>query len=417
MNNRPPSATHNAVNLAGVLAFFAALWGVMHYEVSGVYATLIATMAYGFTILLLDFFVLKVGARASTGIDFARYDFNLQRILVKLFGVYGSFGFVALLYWLFPEYHGSFYNPYWDAIKTIGAAVLVLTIPYTVFVDCRMREPEDSYYHFGRMILLHGAPPSWSAMVQHLLGWVIKGYFLPLMWIAFGGNIATITKPEFYNVSSFMEFFNKATTFLFTLDLIAAVAGYSLAFRLFDTHFRSAEPTLKGWLVCIICYQPFMSLIMSYYLAYTSARAMNLLNDMPALQILWGCVALTLLIGYSYASLNFGCRFSNLSNRGILTNGMYGLTKHPAYVCKNIYWWMIHAPFIPVNGGAEAFRYCVLLLGVNLVYYLRAKTEEAHLSRDPAYVEYALYMNDHSLFKRMSDYLPMLRYRAPQATS
>jgi len=50
---------------------------------------------------------------------------------------------------------------------------------------------------------------------------------------------------------------------------------------------------------------------------------------------------------------------------------------------------------------------------VNLVYYARARTEERHLSRDPTYVAYALWMNEHGLLRQLGRAIPVLRYRAP----
>ncbi len=45
----------------------------------------------------------------------------------------------------------------------------------------------------------------------------------------------------------------------------------------------------------------------------------------------------------------------------------------------------------------EALRSCLLLALVNMVYYLRAVTEERHLSRDPIYREYRDWINRHGL--------------------
>ena len=122
---------------------------------------------------------------------------------------------------------------------------------------------------------------------------------------------------------------------------------------------------------------------------------------------------LALLAVYVPATVPFGLRFSNLTHRGILTNGPYRFTKHPAYVSKSVLWWLEYIPFIPSQGAAEALRYCVMLVGVNVLYDLRARTEERHLSRDPAYAAYALAMNERSLFRGAARWVPFLRYRPP----
>ena len=38
---------------------------------------------------------------------------------------------------------------------------------------------------------------------------------------------------------------------------------------------------------------------------------------------------------------------------------------------------------------------------MNLIYYLRAKTEERHLMRDPDYRAYAAWIAEHGLFARV----------------
>jgi len=109
---------------------------------------------------------------------------------------------------------------------------------------------------------------------------------------------------------------------------------------------------------------------------------------------------------YSLSTITFGIRFSNLTHRGILTNGPYRFTKHPAYVSKNIGWWMVSVPFLSQMGAADALRHSALLLALNIIYGLRAYTEERHLSRDPVYREYALWMDQHGMFRNV----PFMRY-------
>lgn len=74
--------------------------------------------------------------------------------------------------------------------------------------------------------------------------------------------------------------------------------------------------------------------------------------------------------------------------QGIISSGPYAFLRHPAYVCKNISWWLIAVPWSMHDGASMAFKRCVRLGLINLVYCARAKTEEAHLLRDPAYVDY-----------------------------
>ena len=43
---------------------------------------------------------------------------------------------------------------------------------------------------------------------------------------------------------------------------------YLMALRATDTHIRSTEPTMFGWVTALVCYQPFWSLISSQYIDY-----------------------------------------------------------------------------------------------------------------------------------------------------
>ena len=46
-------------------------------------------------------------------------------------------------------------------------------------------------------------------------------------------------------------------------------------------------------------------------------------------------------------------------------------------------------------------RHCVLLVFLNLIYFLRARTEERHLSQDPAYLAYSRWMDEHGMFSKL----------------
>ena len=89
---------------------------------------------------------------------------------------------------------------------------------------------------------------------------------------------------------------------------------------------------------------------------------------------------------YLYAGeRGFWPAFSNLTNRGIITNGVYAWCKHPAYVSKNLSWWLIAVPFVYYDKTTylSVLRDCAALLALNGIYFLRARTEERHLSSDP----------------------------------
>ena len=98
---------------------------------------------------------------------------------------------------------------------------------------------------------------------------------------------------------------------------------------------------------------------------------------------LWGGWLVVLAAMYAWATVVFGLRFSNLTYRGVITNGPYRFTRHPAYLAKNTFWWSASLPFLVTAGGPmEALRNAVGISLVSGIYYWRARTEEAHCVLD-----------------------------------
>ena len=133
----------------------------------------------------------------------------------------------------------------------------------------------------------------------------------------------------------------------------------------------------------------------------------------------WAAWLVFLTAVYAWATVAFGIRFSNLTYRGVLTNGPYRYTRHPAYLSKNLFWWCSTLPFLVMNDSfVDMVRNTFFLLCVNGIYYWRAKTEEAHLlAEDPKYREYYAWMDEHGLItSRITKlYRAIARRRGPNA--
>ena len=412
----PGSATHSWVALAGLVAFLLAVLILRvdrpfgNGENSVVHSALFVMGVTAAVIFLLDLIWQKVHRRASTGIDFSHDDPSWARSLTKFAGLLGSLGFIAFLYWLFPEYHGSFYDRYYAMLRLVLPPWLLLALPYFFFIDRHMDHPRDGYWQMGKLVLFQWEKLDRAVLGQHLLGWLIKGFFLPLMFTYLCNDLAKFLAFDFATLTGFKFWFDFLHDSLYFIDVGLVSMGYLMSLRITDTHFRSAEPTMLGWTVALVCYEPFWSLIGRQYLAYgTDLKWGAWLWGTPVLYGIWGSVILLLTAVYVWATVAFGARFSNLTHRGIITNGPYRFTKHPAYVAKNITWWMISIPFMAQGTPDVALRHCLLLLGLNLIYVLRAKTEEWHLSRDPDYVDYALWIEQHGWF-RFVQFLPLIRW-------
>jgi protein-S-isoprenylcysteine O-methyltransferase Ste14 len=184
--------------------------------------------------------------------------------------------------------------------------------------------------------------------------------------------------------------YSTSLNLLYTIDVVFGAVGYILTMRMLGTHIKSVESTLSGWVVAICCYPPFAGFLWSKnLLGYKGETGWQTwLFDYPVLSISWGFCIVALTVIYAWSTCSFGCRFSNLTNRGIITGGPYALLRHPAYVSKNLAWWMMYVPFATHATGTGNLRATICLLITNLVYYWRAKTEERHLKSDPVYLAY-----------------------------
>jgi len=399
----PRSATHAIVAAVAAIAFLATLAFVVvvrpfaHDAVpSAMLVIAITTVA----IFAVELGWQRVYLRRSTGLDFDHDDPSWRRTLTKYLGLLASVGLVGAAYALLPQYHDGSFADYFQALRLVAIPWAILALPYFHFVDRHMRAPRDGYFQMGALVLLRFGQVDRRVVVQHLLGWAIKGFFMALMWIFLCDDLRWLFVFDFSALGSFAtahEFLYRA---IYLVDVGISTLGYAMAFRITDTHIRSAEPTMLGWLVALACYPPFWSSITYRYLPYGTGYPWNAwLAYRPWLFVIWGSGILVLSAIYVWATVIFAARFSNLTNRGIITNGPYRFTKHPAYISKNLSWWMVSVPFLPRDVWWDTLPRCAMLLGINLIYFMRAKTEEWHLASDPDYVRYALWIERHGLLR------------------
>lgn len=337
---------------------------------------------------------------AETGLALAPLrPLDWRRVGCKIVGLWLSCGLAAAPYWVIPEFANEFFRPFRDAALFVLPGLLLVSPVYVAYVDRRQVDPDDAYAQLGRLVM--GEVPSDMALLwAHARGWAIKAFFLPLMFVYVTADLGRLwSGPILPSPLDFEHVFSRLIDLLYLVDVFLAVIAYALTLRPLDTHVRSAEPTVLGWVVCLACYQPFNSVTSALFPYDQDGLSWGGVFDRsPLLYTLWGSAILVLACIYVSATVVFGLRFSNLTHRGIITAGAFRWTKHPAYLSKNISWWMISVPFIAGAGWLQALQSCLLLGGVNLIYFLRARTEERHLSRDPVYREYAAFIAEHGLF-------------------
>lgn len=336
-----------------------------------------------------------------------------MRVVYKLVALLAATSILAVAYWLLPEYKKPFYTPGWEVAKILAPWFAFLTVPYLYYVDKRMAEPQDDYWAVGRLLVTGRLSAPKPVIGQFALGWLVKGFFLPLMFGYTCAQINEFTNRDVIIPQSSKELYHFIMDFIWIVDGVLPTLGYALTMRILGTHIRSVDPTPLGWVTCILPYEPIWNGIRASYFEYGGGGALSWsswLSTYPIVQAVWGIILLGLVVFYGWTTVTFGLRFSNLTHRGILTDGPYRLTKHPHYISKNVFWWLSSVPFLSTNGAVDALRNSLLLALVSVLYFVRAWTEERHLACDSDYVRYAIWMEDNGIFRWIPSLIPALSF-------
>jgi protein-S-isoprenylcysteine O-methyltransferase Ste14 len=411
---RPVSAVSSAVGLSGLLGLFLAIilarnfGGVMALLgfpgwpelADGRYSALIAVAFCGVPMVLWSIFVDKVHLRPSTGIDWSLkrpVAEVLDTSIIKIAGLWTTWALIACIYATFRFYWttGNF-GFSMEIFQMVAIPLVVLSVPYVIWLDRYLIDPRDGAWHLGGWI---SGRSDWDKdeIFHHLRAWAVKGFFLAFMISIVPSGFQNVVTMSFDGlISNPVTLVSGLITVMFLVDVQLATVGYMLTMKPLDAHIRTANPYLAGWIAALMCYPPFILMnnggLFDYHVATSEWNIW--FGAHPKLLYAWGAMLVVLTGIYAWATMAFGLRFSNLTHRGILTHGPYRWTKHPAYLSKNAYWWLSTMPFLVTNGStADAIRNTLVIAAVSAIYYWRAKTEEKHLMSDPAYQEYASWMD------------------------
>lgn len=415
---RPASDVSAGVGLSGLVGL--ALWVILcrnwtaiadalalpgpHEPLAGPNAALAAMVFSGVPMVAWSLMVDKVHLRASTGIDWTNPR-PLRDVvdvsITKIAGLWATWSLVGFVYCLCRWYWRGQYLFAMDVISGLAPLLFLGAIPYVLWLDRVLVNPRDASWHFGAMLIGRETYDK-AEVAHHLRAWAVKGFFCAFMFSIIPGGFGAVVQMNYAAVlGDPLALGNALIETMFLVDVQIAMVGYLLTMKPLDAQIRSANPYLGGWVAALICYPPFILMGSGGVLDYRTngAEWTFWLQGMPVLEWIW-VVAMVLLTGiYAWATVAFGLRFSNLTYRGVLTNGPYAFTRHPAYLSKNAFWWISTLPWLTTTHSmVDAIRNTVVLGLVSAVYYWRAKTEEAHLlAEDAKYREYHAWMAEHGL--------------------
>ncbi|MBM4197794.1 MAG: DUF1295 domain-containing protein [Gammaproteobacteria bacterium] len=318
------------------------------------------------------------------------------------------------LYALFPDNAAALAKTYitpwgsysgWRFLLSCALAYVAVTTIYHAWARLPGRTKSVRFLVvLGRLLrapatLWHrGLAP--SARVA-LLATLLKVYFGPMMvmWLMgafveallhFAGIVV-----ESRNGLDWLALFNHHGYWIlirtiFFVDLAIFTVGYLIESPRLGNEIRSVDPTLLGWAAALACYPPFNAVTGQMLGSQVSEFPQF---EEPALHIALNLLLLALMATFAAASVALGLKASNLTHRGVVTRGPYAVVRHPAYVCKNLAWWIGSIPALSFafdRGAWEGTLAVASIIGWTLLYALRAVTEERHLlSVDGEYAAYA----------------------------
>ena len=311
---------------------------------------------------------------------------------------------LAIIIYRFNNYYASFLKSETQVtLLYLAVAYTILGFIYYIVMPLEKIEDGKSFallkaikktavesYHYIKNFTSdpdHPLPKMDKKEKTALLFFIVKFLYLPIMlnfvfnnYNNFHNFILDINRRELmFNIDSFNDLvFPAALTTLFLIDVLFFAFGYTFEAGFLRNKIRSVEPTVLGWFAALACYPPLSYVFNNFVLWHPNDYA-YFYSDTITFYI--RIVILVFIAIYVWATIALGTKCSNLTNRGIVSGGPYRYIRHPAYICKNLAWWLTIIPImsIPVALSMTVWSF---------IYYLRAITEERHLIRDPDYQEY-----------------------------
>jgi hypothetical protein len=367
---------------------------------------LLLSLAAFLPLALYEICVLK--SYKNSGLDFSLWSkrrFCFPRVLKK----YAVFIIPILIFFFIlsvvPYFQLIKFIPLKDTLLMAAPFLFAASFLYFLCID-RIQSQTDDHYVLSYIYLSSFCRrQDFRSEFFHLCRvFAVKFFFVPLMVLSLLTLLIELDRLSLSAadiVSDIRILVSFLLLILLLVDVLYALVGYMFANRLLGTEERSMQTNLLAWFLTLICYGSLWVFIQDFL--YSAERAKDwteFFADFSVWQVLWG-LGLVLSTGfYVVATLNLGLRFSNLSHRGIVTTGLYSFTKHPAYIFKNIYLWFLMCPVLFEANILDQIQGVLFLIFIHLIYILRAKTEEEHLSQDKEYRAYRTAMEHKSLLRR-----------------
>src|SRR3546814_16527578 len=79
-----------------------------------------------------------------------------------------------------------------NLLETVAPWLLLVSVPYMLWLDRRMIEPRDGCWQFGSWLIAPGQPVDTKAIGHHLRAWAVKGFFTAFTQFIAPGNLSAL---------------------------------------------------------------------------------------------------------------------------------------------------------------------------------------------------------------------------------
>lgn len=345
---------------------------------------------------------------------------SLPQAVIAWIGTLAGLAMLIGVWSTLAEYQRAYYRPFFNILPFILTLAPLISAVF-ILAACRVLGPSvQGGYQLGLVVLGRFRDVKWYLVRDEVIVWLIRGFFLPINFCELVWTIGLFRGRELSLLNGpwgMSEYY--ILLMIYAVILAAIIPGYLFGSRLIRTETTAVSHSWFDWMVTLACYLPFSTAVMMNWFNYSPNVPRFLpwlqpwvvnLQNIPVLFVTVGGIIIVLWLVHLWSEAQFGLRSSNLSNRGIITTGPYRFCKHPIYASKCVVWLLIWMPFVSGVNLLDDIRLTVLWMCVSGIYLFRALAEERLLSADPAYVAYALWIDKHGMFSKLSTLVPQLSY-------
>lgn len=337
----------------------------------------------------------------------------------KMLGTILGIGLIMTVWWLFPIYDKPFYQPLSDLIPRTLPWLLSVTLVVIFYSEWRLGPAQDQTWQLSLAALGRWKEIDIPLLKTALIGLLVRAIFLPMNVCALVSSINYLRKqPLDFTGMVWPQIHAFLTSMNWALLIVAIIPGYLFSLRLLGTSIRRADASWFGWAVTLACYPPLLDGVFNLWFNYNPTSSAvpymkpwaRVTDEFMPLMLVTSFAILLMEYIHWWGEAIMGLRASNLTHRGVISNGPFRLTRHPIYVSKCIGWLLISMPFLMGSTFLECVRLTILWGGVCLIYYGRAWAEERLFADDPDYIAYARWVDRHGVFAWAGKYCPPLTF-------